>query len=65
MTNLKHLAVFIGSAVVLLVSVSLVAEMYSPAYAITGELASLYMFGALIGLGLVVTWLVGESTIQH
>ena len=65
MTNLKHLAVFIGSAVVLLVSVSLVAEMYSPAYVITGELASLYMFGALIGLGLVVTWLVGESTIQH
>lgn len=65
MTNLKHLAVFVGSMIVFLVSVSLFAEAYSPAYAISGELSSLYVLGALVGLGLVVTWLVGESAMRH
>ena len=65
MTTLKHLAVCIGAVIVLLVSASLFVEMYSPAYAIAEELAALYVFGSFIGLGLVITWLIGESSLHH
>lgn len=65
MTNLKHLSVFVGSLIVFLISVSLFAEVYSTAYTFTGELSSLYTLGAVVGLGLVATWLVGESSARH
>lgn len=58
--NLKHLAVFIGSMIVFLVSVSLFSQISDQAHQLISELVSLYSVGVIAGCGLAVVWLMGE-----
>ncbi len=58
--NLKHLAVFIGSMIVFLVSVSLFSQISDHANELISELLSLYSVGAIAGCGLAAVWLMGE-----
>lgn len=59
--NIRHLAVIIGSLLILMISSLLFAQVLGHSEEFITELASLYGFGAIVGCGLAVTWLMGDS----
>ncbi|RUQ31214.1 MAG: hypothetical protein EKK68_08720 [Candidatus Competibacteraceae bacterium] len=64
MNNFRHLAVFIAALLVLVISSLLLAQVFGKSDKFIMELLSLYGFGATVGCGLAVAWLMGESTGQ-
>lgn len=58
--NLKHLAVFIGSMIVFLISMLLFSQVSNHPDEFVSELLSLYSLGAIAGCGLAAVWLTGE-----
>ncbi len=58
--NLKQFAVFFGSMIVFLVSVSLFSQISDHAHQLISELVSLYSVGVVVGCSLAVVWLMGE-----
>ena len=60
--NIRHLAVVIGSLLILMVSSLLFTQVFVHSEEFITELVSLYGFGAAIGCGLAVTWLIGDSS---
>lgn len=60
--NFRHLAVFIAALLILVISSLLLAQAFGRSDQFIMELLSLYGFGATVGCGLAVAWLMGEST---
>jgi hypothetical protein len=62
--NLKHFAVFVSSALVFIISISLFSDIFQNKNEFISELLSLYSIGAIAGCGLAATWLMGEFVDQ-
>ncbi|MFZ4790619.1 MAG: hypothetical protein ACOYMW_06980 [Candidatus Competibacteraceae bacterium] len=63
--NLRHLVVFVASLVLLMISISLLTQIFDQYGALISELLTLYSVGAMVGCSLAAAWLMGEFTDQH
>jgi hypothetical protein len=63
--NLRHLVVFVASLVHLMISISLLTQIFDQYGALISELLTLYGVGAMVGCSLAAAWLMGEFTDQH